>query len=106
MISIDQFLELDLRTATVTAAEAVPSSSKLLKLTVDLGGEPRTVVAGIAKAYAPEDLVGKQVVVVANLQPAKLMGVESRGMVLAAEADGKPILLHPDRPVPNGSRVR
>jgi methionyl-tRNA synthetase len=106
MITIDQFFETELRTATVKAAEAIPSSSKLLKLTVDLGGETRTVVAGIAKVYEPDDLVGKQVVVVANLQPAKLMGVESQGMVLAAEADGRPILLHPAEPVPNGSRVR
>ncbi|HUP41895.1 MAG TPA: methionine--tRNA ligase, partial [Thermoanaerobaculia bacterium] len=68
--------------------------------------ETRTVVAGIAKVYAPEDLVGKQVVVVANLEPAKLMGVESQGMVLAAEADGRPILLHPAEPVPDGARVR
>jgi methionyl-tRNA synthetase len=64
------------------------------------------VVAGIAKVYEPAELVGKQVVVVANLQPAKLMGVESQGMVLAAEADGRPILLHPAEPVPNGARVR
>jgi len=106
MITIDQFFETELRTATVKAAEAIPSSSKLLKLTVDLGGETRTVVAGIAKVYEPAELVGKQVVVVANLQPAKLMGVESQGMVLAAEADGRPILLHPAEPVPNGARVR
>jgi methionyl-tRNA synthetase len=106
MITIDQFFETELRTATVKAAQAIPGSSKLLQLTVDLGGETRTVVAGIAKVYAPEDLVGKQVVVVANLEPAKLMGVESQGMVLAAEADGRPILLHPAEPVPDGSRVR
>jgi methionyl-tRNA synthetase len=106
MISIDRFFETELRTATVKAAEAIPSSSKLLKLTVDLGEETRTVVAGIAKVYEPEDLVGKQVVIVANLEPAKLMGVESQGMVLAAEADGRPILLHPAEPVPNGARVR
>jgi methionine--tRNA ligase beta chain len=63
-------------------------------------------VAGIAKAYEPQSLVGRQVVVVANLQPATLMGVESRGMVLAASVDGEPVLLHPDRPVPDGTRVR
>ncbi len=106
MISIDRFFETQLRTATVTAAEAIPKSSKLLKLTVDLGDETRTVVAGIAKQYAPEDLVGRQVVIVANLEPAKLMGVESQGMVLAADDGGAPILLHPEKTVPNGTRVR
>ena len=106
MINIDRFFETELRVATVTAAEPVPKSSKLLKLTVDLGGESRQVVAGIAKEYAPETLVGKQVVVVANLEPATLMGVESQGMVLAASVDGAPVLLHPGREVPAGSRVR
>jgi methionyl-tRNA synthetase len=106
MISIDQFFETELRVATVRAAEAVPKSNKLLKLTVDLGDQTRTVVAGIAKVYQPEALVGKQVVIVANLQPAKLMGVESQGMVLAADSEGHPILLHPAEEVPNGTRVR
>jgi methionyl-tRNA synthetase len=106
-ISIDQFFQAELKVATITAAEPVPKSNKLVKLTADLGeGAPRTIVAGIALAYKPEDLVGKQVVVVANLQPAKLMGVESQGMVLAASQDGKPVLLHPDAPVPNGTRVK
>lgn len=107
LVSIDQFFQAELKVATITAAEPVPKSNKLLKLTVDVGeGAPRTLVAGIALAYQPEDLVGKQVVVVANLQPAKLMGVESQGMVLAASLDGKPVLLHPGAPVPNGTRVK
>ncbi|HVR98988.1 MAG TPA: methionine--tRNA ligase [Thermoanaerobaculia bacterium] len=106
MISIDQFMQTELKAATVTAAERVPKSDKLLKLTVDLGDETRTVVAGIGLAYQPEELVGKQVVIVANLQPAKLMGIQSQGMVLAASQDGKPVLLHPAIPVPNGTRVR
>lgn len=106
MISIDQFSETELRVATVKAAEAIPNSNKLLKLTVDLGDETRTVVAGIAKEYEPDALLGRQVVVVANLQPAKLMGVESQGMVLAAEVEGRAILLHPEEQVPNGSRVK
>jgi methionyl-tRNA synthetase len=108
MIAIDRFMETELKVATVQAAERVPKSDKLLKLTVDVGEEsgPRTVVAGIGLAYQPEELVGKQVVVVANLQPAKLMGVESQGMVLAASLDGKPVLLHPAAEVPNGTRVR
>ena len=107
LVSIDQFFQAELKVATIVAAEPVPKSNKLLKLAVDVGeGAPRTLVAGIALAYQPEDLVGKQVVVVANLQPAKLMGVESQGMVLAASLDGKPVLLHPDAPVPNGTRVK
>ncbi len=107
MISIDQFFAAELKVATIRAAEPVPKSNKLMKLAVDLGEEsPRTIVAGIAQRYRPEDLVGKQVVVVANLQPAKLMGVESQGMVLAASEDGQPILLHPAQPVPDGTRVK
>jgi methionyl-tRNA synthetase len=106
MITIDQFMQTELKVGTVTAAERVPKSEKLLKVTVDLGSETRTVVAGIGKNHAPEDLLGKQVVVVANLQPAKLMGVESQGMVLAASDEGLAILLHPANPVPNGTRVR
>jgi methionyl-tRNA synthetase len=108
VMTIDRFMETELKVATIQAAERVPKSDKLLKLTVDVGeeGGARTVVAGIGLAYQPEDLVGKQVVVVANLQPAKLMGVESQGMVLAASLDGKPVLLHPAAEVPNGTRVR
>ena len=106
-IDIGQFFDVELRVAEVKAAEPVPKSNKLLKLTVDLGEEePRTVLAGIAKQYAPEDLVGTQVVVVANLKPAKLMGIESNGMVLAASEDGKPILLSPREVVPVGTRAR
>ncbi|MCZ6507476.1 MAG: methionine--tRNA ligase [Acidobacteria bacterium] len=106
MISIDKFFEVELKVATVVEAEPVPKSEKLLQLTVDLGDEQRTVVAGIAKQYEVGDLVGRQVVVVANLQPATLMGIESQGMVLAASDEGKPVLLHPDSQVPDGTRVR
>jgi methionyl-tRNA synthetase len=106
-ITIDQFMAVDLRTATVLEAERVPKSDKLIKLSVDAGeGAPRTLVAGIGKQYAPEALIGRQVVIVANLQPAKLMGIHSNGMVLAASRDGLPILLHPEVEVPNGTRVR
>jgi methionyl-tRNA synthetase len=105
-ISIDTFKQVQLRVGTVLAAEAVPKSKKLLKLTIDLGDQTRTVVAGIAAAYSPEEMVGKQVVVVANLQPATLMGVQSQGMVLAATVDGRPVLLHPAQAVPNGAEVR
>ena len=105
MIDIEEFFRVKLKVATVKEAEAIPKSHKLLKLTVDLGGETRTLVAGIAEAYEPESLVGRQVVMVANLQPAKLMGVESQGMVLAASVDGRPTLLHPAEAVPDGSPV-
>jgi methionyl-tRNA synthetase len=107
LITIDKFFETELKAGTILAAERVPKSEKLIKLSVDLGEEaPRQIVAGIGLAYQPEDLVGKQVAVVANLQPAKLMGIESQGMVLAASVDGKPVLLHPDRQVPGGTQVR
>jgi methionyl-tRNA synthetase len=105
-ITIDEFARLDLRVAEVVAAEAMPKSKKLLKLTVALGEETRTVMAGIAEHYAPADLVGKKVVVVANLQPAKLMGVESRGMVLAGSTDGALAVITLDRDLPPGSRVK
>ena len=95
-ISIDDFKNVKLRTARVISAEPVPKSTKLLKLRVDLGDEERQVMAGIAQHYSPEDLVGKMVVIVANLQPAKLMGQESQGMILAASnAEGKLTLVSP-----------
>jgi methionyl-tRNA synthetase len=105
-ISIDDFMAVELRVARVEAAEEIPKSSKLVRLTVELAGERRTIVAGIRKQYAPEQLVGRQVVIVANLQPATLMGVESQGMVLAASLDGEAVLLQPEREVPSGTRVR
>jgi methionyl-tRNA synthetase len=105
-IDIEKFFETELRVATVTEAEPVPKSDKLLRLQVDLGDETRQLVAGIAREYRSEDLVGKQVVVVSNLQPAKLMGIESQGMILAASEGDKAVLLHPGEPVKNGVRVR
>jgi methionyl-tRNA synthetase len=107
-ITIEAFMGIDLRVATVLAAERVEKSRKLVKLEVDLGTERRTVVAGIAEVYDADDLVGRTVVVVANLKPAKLMGVESNGMVLAASLEGgKPSLVRfDDPPPPPGTRVR
>ena len=105
-IDIEQFFQTELRVATVTGAESIPNSNKLLKLIVDLGTESRVLVAGIAREYPSESLVGKQVVVVTNLEPAKLMGVESQGMVLAASVDGKPVLLQPGETVPAGTPVK
>jgi methionyl-tRNA synthetase len=106
-ISFEEFMRVELRVAKVLTAEAVPKSKKLLKLTVDAGSEQRTIVAGIAEAYEPEQLVGRTVIIVANLRPAKLMGIESQGMVLAAGPEGQPpTLIACDETVPPGMRVR
>lgn len=88
-VTIDEFAKMDLRVAKVIAAEKVAKADKLLKLTVDLGDEQRIIVSGIAQHYTPEELVGKNVVMITNLKPAKIRGIESRGMVLAASCDGK-----------------
>ena len=106
LITIDQFMNADLRVAKVESAERVAGAKKLLRLIVDLGTEKRQIVAGIAEVYAPEDLVGKLLVVVVNLQPAVVRGVESRGMLLAADAPGRPIIATFETPVPPGTRVR
>ncbi|MBI5814807.1 MAG: methionine--tRNA ligase [Nitrospinae bacterium] len=104
-IEYDDFAKVELRTAKVLAAEKLPKADKLLKLTMDVGGEQRTIVAGIAKAYTPEEMVGKTVVIVANLKPRKLMGVESNGMVLAVN-DGETLtLVSPSKEVKSGLRV-
>ncbi|MGH9347654.1 MAG: methionine--tRNA ligase [Vicinamibacterales bacterium] len=106
-ISIDDFMKVELRVARVLEAEAVPKSRKLVKLTIDVGTEQRTIVAGIAEAYTPAELVGRTIAVVFNLKPATLMGIESNGMVLAASPEGgKPTLLSLDQPVAPGTRVR
>jgi methionyl-tRNA synthetase len=106
-LSIDEFMKIDLRVAKVLMAERVPNSKKLMKIEIELGAERRTIVAGIAEAYEADALVGRHVAVVANLKPAKLMGVESNGMLLAASPDGgKPILLSFDGEVATGTRIR
>ena len=106
-ITIDDFMKIDLRVAKVLAAEKVPNSRKLMKLQIDVGVEQRTLVAGIGEAYEPEQLVGRTVGIVFNLKPAKLMGVESNGMILAASPDGgKPVLVSFDADVAPGSRIR
>ncbi len=106
-IGIEDFMKVELRVAKVLAAERVEKSKKLLKLSVDVGTEHRTLVAGIAEAYEPESLVGKSVVIVFNLKPAKLMGIESNGMVLAASPDGgKPEVVTFEQPPAPGTRVR
>jgi methionyl-tRNA synthetase len=106
-ITIDDFMKVQLRVAEILAAEPVPNATKLLRLTIQVGeDDTRTILAGIAEFYPPEQLVGRQVVIVANLQPRKMRGIESQGMLLAADVEGRAILLQPDSPVPVGSRVR
>jgi methionyl-tRNA synthetase len=107
-IAIDDFMKTELRVAKVLEAEAVPKSKKLIRMQIDVGeGAPRQIVAGIAEVYRPEDLVGRSIVVVANLKPAKLMGLESNGMVLAASPEGgAPTLLSVADGIPPGTRVR
>jgi len=107
MLTIDEFSRVDLRVATVLSAEPHPNADRLLVLKIDLGDEQRQLVAGIRKHYAPEDLVGKRIVVVANLQPATLRGIESQGMLLAAsDEEGRLSLVTPEMPVGTGAKVK
>ncbi len=105
-ISFEDFGSLDLRIGEIKEAGPIKGSKKLLKLLVDIGGETRQVVAGIAEGYRAEELVGTQVVVLANLKPTKLFGVESQAMLLAADAAGKAVLLRPRESVETGTKVR
>jgi methionyl-tRNA synthetase len=104
-IGIEEFKKIDLRVATITEAQPVPGSDKLLQLTVDLGQRQRTIVAGIAQCYKPANLIGQQVVVVANLKPVKLMGIQSEGMVLAAVDNKRSVLLTTNQTVAAGNRI-
>lgn len=114
MISFDDFQKLDIKIGTIIEAEKVEDADKLLKLKVDLGDDPstssgqdkRTLIAGIAENYKPEDIIGKQIPILTNLEPKIIKGIESKGMILAIDIDGKAILLHPDKKVPNGSKIR
>jgi methionyl-tRNA synthetase len=107
MLTIDEFGKVDLRVGTVVEAKVHPNADRLLVLQVDLGSEQRQIVAGIRSHYQPEELVGKQIVVVANLQPASLRGIESQGMLLAAsDAEGRLALVVPERPLAAGARVK
>jgi methionyl-tRNA synthetase len=106
-VTFDDFTRIDIRTATILEAEKVPKTTKLLKLTIDTGIDVRTIVSGIAGYYDPNDLIGKQVSIVANLEPRKIKGIESRGMILMAEdSDGKLVLVTPAREVSNGSMIK
>ena len=104
-IQFEDFKKVDLRVGKILEASRVEGSDKLVKLVVDIGLEKRQIIAGIGKAYAPEALLGKQIIVVANLAPRLLMGLESQGMLLAASVDGVPVILAPEKEVPPGSSV-
>jgi methionyl-tRNA synthetase len=104
-INYEEFAKVDLRVATVLEAQMVPKSNKLIKMKIDIG-EERTIVAGIGKDYRPEEMIGKKIVIVANLKPAKLMGIESRGMLLATDTDSGLTVLGFDRAAKTGSKIR
>ena len=106
MITIDDFKKVELKVGKVLSAEPIEGSEKLLKLQVDLGSEQRQILSGIAKYYQPADLVGKNITIIANLEPRQMMGLESQGMVLAA-GDGDAVsLLVPDKDMPAGSSIK
>ena len=105
MISIEDFRKIELKVATIKSVEAHPNADKLLVLQIDLGGEQRQICAGIKNHYTPEELVGKQIVVVANLETAKLRGLDSQGMLLAASDEDRVIVLTPEKSVHAGAKV-
>lgn len=104
-VTFEEFKKLDIRIGKVISAERIKRSNKLILLQVDLGDETRQIVAGLAPYYSPEELVGKEIVVLANLEPKVFMGYKSQGMLLAAVVDGKPVLLKPEKEVPPGAKV-
>lgn len=106
-VTFDEFSKVDIRTATILEAEKVPKTTKLLKLKIDTGLDIRTIVSGIAEYYEPKDIIGKQISIVANLEPRKIKGIESKGMILMAEdRDGKLVMVSPVQPVSNGSTIK
>lgn len=105
-ISLDDFKKIELKVGTVLEVERVEGSEKLLKLKVDLGSEQRQILSGIAKFYPPESLVNKQIIVIANLQPRTMMGLESQGMVLAADTPDGPVILIPEKEVLAGAGIK
>jgi methionyl-tRNA synthetase len=106
-VTFDDFTKIDIRTATILEAEKVPKTTKLLKLRIDTGIDIRTIVSGIAEYYEPESIVGKQISIVANLEPRKIKGIESKGMILMAEdKNGKLVMVAPSDKVSNGSMIK
>ncbi len=106
-VTFDDFTKIDIRTATILEAEKVPKTTKLLKLKIDTGIDVRTIVSGIAEYYDPKDIIGRQISIVANLEPRKIKGIESKGMILMAEdKDGKLVMVTPAEKVNNGSMIK
>ncbi|TRZ55568.1 methionine--tRNA ligase subunit beta [archaeon] len=105
-VSIDDFKKLEIRIGRVLSAEKVEGSNKLIKLEIDFGAEKRQVVTGMAEFLKPEHFVGKEIPILTNLETKKFKGVESQGMVIAADVEGVPVLLHPEKEVPAGSEVK
>ena len=106
-INFEEFMKMDIRTATILEAEKVPKTKKLLKIKLDTGIDERTVVSGIAEHYSPEEIVGKQVSILVNLEPRKIRGIESQGMILMAEdQEGKLCFISPEKKFGNGSMVK
>ncbi len=107
MISIEDFAKIDLRVGTVVSAEPIPGATKIIKLEIDIGDRKVTTTAGIAQHYKPEEMLGRKVVVVANLQPAIIRGIESQAMILAASMEGhKTVLVTVAEEIPNGAKVK
>lgn len=106
MITFNDFKKLDIRIGRVLSADKVDGTDKLMKLEVDFGIEKRQLVAGIAEFFEPDNLIGKEIPVLMNLELRSIRGIESQGMILAIDVDGRPVLLHPEKEVPPGSVVR
>ena len=106
MITFDDFKKLDIRVGKILSGEKVSGTDKLMKLEVDFGLEKRQMIAGIAQFFEPDHLIGKEIPVLLNLEPRSFKGIESQGMILAIDVDGKPVLLHPEKEVPIGSVIR
>ena len=106
MITLEQFRQMELKVATITQAQEHPNADRLLLLTVEVGGASKQIVAGIRGHYQPSELIGRSVVVVDNMEPAVIRGVESQGMLLVAQGSERFSLIVPERPVPSGSVVR
>ena len=107
MATFEEFQKLDIRIGRIISAERVPDSDKLIKLILNLGDSERQILAGIAEFFPDlATLIGKEVPIIVNLEPRKMRGLESQGMMLAADTDGRPVLLHPETDVPPGSIVR
>jgi methionine--tRNA ligase beta chain len=106
MITFDDFKKLDIKIGKILSAEKIRGTDKLMKLEVDFGAEKRQLVAGIAELFTPDYLIGKEIPVLMNLESRNIRGIESHGMILAIDVEGKPVLLHPEREVPPGSIIR